>query len=137
MFKKASKGLKSAEDNEATTVVIGKVDNDNDSSIEPEMEANESVNNVEGGAVESESDNEEAAQKSDDVNLNSDECEKISPEKSMTTQDVASSDVVDSAAAAEATNQPETADEADKPTVPIQTYLWEDVKRSKEQVSEF
>lgn len=114
---------------------------DNENTVIEDVESDTKLTEpteVKSDTVDSESDNE--AHKTDDVNLNHDELEKLSPEKSVSTPNVAedakvaANDEID----ATAINQTDSADadeSADKPTVPIQTYLWEDVKRSKEQVS--
>lgn len=133
MFKKTSTSLKKSieesSDNTTETVIE---EPDTDMNSTPAVTEEAAVETT-TSANESESDNEEA-QKSEDVNLNSDECDKAAPEKSVETT---SSDQVDSSATI---NQTEAADETnavDKPSVPIQTYLWEDVKRAKEQVRNF
>jgi hypothetical protein len=63
--------------------------------------------------VETEKNSEEIVQKIDDVNTNDPESNVVSGERTDKEEDL-----------------------TEKPPVPIQTYLWEDVKRSKEQVSD-
>lgn len=63
--------------------------------------------------VETEKKSEEIVQKIDDVNTNDSEQSVVSGERTDKEEDL-----------------------TEKPPVPIQTYLWEDVKRSKEQVSD-
>jgi hypothetical protein len=71
----------------------------------------EKINEVE--IVETEKKNCEIVQKIDDVNINDFETNVVSGELTDKEEDL-----------------------TEKPPVPIQTYLWEDVKRSKEQVSD-
>lgn len=153
MFKKTSSTLKKSAFNkeEPATEKVKEIDNENENSVIEDVHNDKNLPlevKSDEPTVESESDNE-VAPKIDDVNLNNDEGEKLSPEKAVTTQNVAedvkvaSDDVVDSTTEinqtkiADAGEQNEESEQstADKPTVPIQTYLWEDVKRAKEQVS--
>jgi hypothetical protein len=92
---------------------------------------NTQVDTIEGEIVESEQEIVKISEEekvSEDRKVEEEKVSKVEEEKPKET-------IIDEELLPEGAIESYNAEQSNKPPVPIQTYLWEDVKRSKEQVS--